>query len=56
MVRLMTVDDAFGAFLRNYSPKIEDTAFLEKYLIEMGIKSSGVEKFTNQESRIYVTS
>ena len=50
----MTVDDAFGAFLRNYNPKIEDVAFLEKYLIEMGIKSSGVEKFTNQESQIYV--
>lgn len=50
----MTVDDAFGAFLRNYNPKIEDVAFLEKYLIEMGIKSSGVEKFINQESQIYV--
>ena len=50
----MTVDDAFGAFLRNYNPKIEDVAFLEKYLIEMGIKSSGVEKFTSEESQIYV--
>ena len=50
----MTVDDAFGAFLRNYNPKIEDVAFLEKYLIEMGIKSSGVEKFTSRESQIYV--
>jgi hypothetical protein len=47
-------DDAFGAFLRNYNPKIEDTAFLEKYLIEMGIKSSGVDQFTNQESKFYV--
>ena len=54
MVTLMTVDDAFGAFLRNYNPKIEDTAFLEKYLIEMGIKSSGIEKFLSQESGIYL--
>jgi hypothetical protein len=48
------VDDAFGAFLRNYNPKIEESAFLEKYLIEMGIKTSSVEKFINEESRIYV--
>lgn len=50
----MTVDDAFGAFLRNYNPKTEDIAFLEKYLIEMGIKSAGVERFTNKESQIYI--
>ena len=50
----MTPDDAFGAFLRNYKPKNEDTDFLEKYLIEMGIKSAGIEKFINQESQIYV--
>ena len=50
----MTVDDAFGAFLRNYHPKVEDVSLLEKYLIEMGIKSPGVEKFTSMESQIYV--
>jgi hypothetical protein len=48
------IDDAFGAFLRDYNPKIEDTAFLEKYLIEMGIKSAGVDQFTSQESKFYV--
>ena len=36
------IDDAFGAFLRDYNTKIEDTAFLEKYLIEMGIKGKTV--------------
>jgi hypothetical protein len=50
----MSFEDAFGAFLRNYKPLVEDTAFLEKYLIDMGIKSSGVEKYTNHESQIYV--
>lgn len=48
------VEDAFGAFLRNYQPKIENTAFLEKYLIEIGIKSSGIEKFKSEESLLYV--
>jgi len=50
----MANDDAFGAFLRNYKPRVENTAFLEKYLIDMGIKSSGVEKFTSHEAQIYV--
>ena len=50
----MTVDDSFGAFLRNYYPRIEDTPFLEKYLIEMGIKASSVEKYISQESQVYV--
>jgi hypothetical protein len=54
MVTIMPADDAFGAFLRNYKPLVEDTAFLEKYLIDMGIKSPGVEKYTSQESQIYV--
>jgi len=51
---LMMVDDAFGAFLRNYHPKVENVSLLEKYLIELGIKSSGVEKFTSVEAKIYV--
>ena len=50
----MMVDDAFGAFLRNYHPKVENVSLLEKYLIELGIKSSGVEKFTSVEAKIYV--
>jgi hypothetical protein len=54
MVTQMTADDAFGAFLRNYNPQIEETAFLEKYLIEMGIKSSGVEKFISKDAQMYI--
>jgi hypothetical protein len=53
-VTMMPADDAFGAFLRNYQPLVEDAAFLEKYLIDMGIKSPGVEKYTSHESQIYV--
>lgn len=49
----MVPDDAFGAFLRSYKPVIEDSSFLEKYLIEMGIKSPGAEKFPSEESQIY---
>lgn len=48
------VDDAFGAFLRNYRPKIESTAFLEKYLINIGVKSAGIDQVVNTESEIYV--
>jgi hypothetical protein len=50
----MVHDDAFGAFLRSYTPAIEETAFLEKYLIDMGIKSAGVEKSTGSESQVYL--
>lgn len=50
----MVRDDAFGAFLRSYKPVIEDSAFLEKYLIDMGIKSAGVEKSTSNESHVYL--
>ena len=50
----MVPEDAFGAFLRSYKPTIEDSAFLERYLIDMGIKSSGVEKFISKESQIYL--
>lgn len=48
------LDDAFGAFLRNYRPKIESEAFLEKYLISIGIKSSVIDSVINQESEIYL--
>ena len=54
MVTIMPNDDAFGAFLTNYKPLVEDTAFLEKYLIDMGIKSPGIEKHTSHESQIYL--
>ncbi len=48
------VDDAFGAFLRNYNPKPEVVSLLERYLVELGVKTSGVEKFTSKEAQIYV--
>lgn len=53
-VTIMPADDPFGAFLRNYKPFVEETAFLEKYLIDIGIKTHGVEKYTSHESQIYL--
>ena len=50
----MTADDAFGAFLRNYRPKIEESASLEKYLVEIGVKSEGIDQFVSQEAKTYV--
>ena len=50
----MTPDDAFGAFLRNYRPKIEESASLEKYLTGIGVKPSGIGESVSQEAQTYV--
>lgn len=51
---MTAADDAFGAFLRNYKPKIENAAFLEKYLVDIGVKSAGIDKVVNVEAEMYV--
>jgi len=53
-VEIVQADDAFGAFLRNYRPKVENVSHLEKYLIEIGAKSSGLTSVINEESQFYI--
>jgi len=53
-VEIVQADDAFGAFLRNYRPKVENVSHLEKYLIEIGAKSSGLASVINEESQFYI--
>ena len=47
-------NDAFGAFLRNYNPKVDDTNSLEIYLSELGIKTLGEATYASRESQFYV--
>ena len=53
MVSVAT-DEAFGAFLRNYRPKLEQSASLEKYLVSIGVKHPGIDGFVGQEAQTYV--